>query len=95
MSLKNTDFEIHGKVQGVSFRVNTAKKATELGLVGWVMNTKTKTVVGQAQGSMERVDALKHWLEHVGSPKSRIDHAQFSNEHDLTELEFDGFKVRK
>jgi hypothetical protein len=43
------DFEVAGEVQGVFFRACTEKKAKELGLVGWVMNTPLGTVKGTAQ----------------------------------------------
>lgn len=67
-------FEVHGKVQGVYFRKFTVRKATELGLKGWVMNAPEKTkVVGEAQGPQSAIDVFKHWLRHEGSPKSRVD----------------------
>jgi len=43
------DFEVEGRVQGVFFRACTEKKAKELGLVGWVMNTPQGTVKGVCQ----------------------------------------------
>jgi len=44
------EFEIFGKVQGVSFRAYTAEQAQSLGLVGYVQNTLRGTVIGKAQG---------------------------------------------
>lgn len=43
----SVDFEVFGKVQKVFFRKHTKNKADELGLVGWVKNTKQDTVIGQ------------------------------------------------
>ena len=48
--MQRLEFEVHGKVQGVFFRKHTKKTADALGLSGWVMNTKHKTVVGVADG---------------------------------------------
>ncbi|KAI7795377.1 putative acylphosphatase-2-like [Triplophysa rosa] len=36
----------------------------------------------------------KYWLSKVGSPSSRIDRAQFSNERDISKLEIHGFGTR-
>lgn len=36
----------------------------------------------------------KVWLSKVGSPSSRIDHAEFSNERDIPKLEIHGFGTR-
>lgn len=52
-------FEVFGKVQGVSFRAFTLKKANALGLVGWCMNTSTGTVIGEIQGSAVRAYSLR------------------------------------
>jgi acylphosphatase len=51
MPVTQCRFEVFGKVQGVSFRAYTQKKAIALQLVGWCMNTSTGTVVGELQGS--------------------------------------------
>ena len=93
--LLSFDYEIFGKVQGVFFRKNTAEEAKKLKLVGWVMNTDKGTVVGQAQGNEDKVKKLKEWLRKIGSPKSRIDKAEFKNEREITKLEFTTFDVRK
>jgi len=64
-------FEVHGKVQGktesrllwdlqgVFFRKSTKQEADRLGIVGWVMNTPYKTVVGEAQGLEAPMDQLQ------------------------------------
>ncbi|CAH1638184.1 unnamed protein product [Spodoptera littoralis] len=62
-SFVTSDFEVFGKVQGVYFRKHTQKKATELGLKGWVMNTAQGTVVGQIQGPAVAVEDMKTWLQ--------------------------------
>ena len=93
--LLSFDFEIFGKVQGVFFRKCTAEEGKQLKLVGWVMNTEQGTVVGQAQGPEDKFKKLKEWLRKTGSPKSRIDKAEFKNEKEVTKLEFIAFDVRK
>jgi len=70
-------FEVFGKVQGVFFRKHTHAKAEALGLSGWVKNTERGTVQGEAQGPSPAVDEFRKWLSETGSPRSRIDRAEF------------------
>merc|ERR1711941_237458 len=74
MSLK-IKYEVFGKIQGVFFRKYTKKKADELGIKGWCMNTKSGTVKGEAMGTKEKIDSFKTYLRSQGSPKSSIDKA--------------------
>ena len=53
---------VRGGVQGVGFRYETVKRAHELGVLGWVRNEGEGTVVVQAEGPDEAVDALVVWL---------------------------------
>ncbi|XP_062375977.1 acylphosphatase-2-like isoform X1 [Sardina pilchardus] len=92
--LCSVDFEIHGHVQGVCFRMYTEKEGLSLGCVGWVKNTNKGTVVGQVQGPRDKVTEMKTWLSTKGSPSSRITHADFTNERDIPQLELSGFKTR-
>ena len=71
-------FNIKGKVQGVFFRKHTQAEAARLGLAGWCENTKQGTVRGEAHGDAAALDKFAHWLRHKGSPKSRIDSADFA-----------------
>ncbi|XP_067845104.1 acylphosphatase-2-like isoform X4 [Heptranchias perlo] len=79
---------------GVCFRMYTEDQARKLGVVGWVRNTRGGTVDGQVQGKGELVDSMKNWLSKVGSPSSRIDRAHFSNEKEISKLEFSNFTTR-
>ncbi|XP_062821418.1 acylphosphatase-2 isoform X1 [Anolis carolinensis] len=88
------DYEVHGEVQGVFFRKYTEEQGRKLGLVGWVKNTAHGTVIGQLQGPKEKVEIMKNWLRTVGSPMSRIDRAVFSNEKEITCLEFQSFTTK-
>ncbi|CAJ1066893.1 acylphosphatase-2-like isoform X1 [Xyrichtys novacula] len=93
-NLLSVDFEIFGHVQGVCFRMYTEKEGLQLGLVGWVKNTYSGTVVGQVQGPADKVEEMKFWLSKQGSPSSRITRAVFSNERSIDKVEVSGFKTR-
>uniref|UniRef100_UPI003AAE3327 acylphosphatase-2-like n=1 Tax=Centroberyx gerrardi TaxID=166262 RepID=UPI003AAE3327 len=94
VKLLSVDFEIFGYVQGVCFRMYTEKEGLRLGLVGWVKNTYSGTVVGQVQGAADMVQEMKVWLSKEGSPTSRITRASFTNERSIDKLELSGFKTR-
>ena len=48
------------QVQGVFFRASTADEAKRLGgIVGWVRNTPTGSVEGEAQGSNQQLEAFR------------------------------------
>ncbi|XP_019900020.1 acylphosphatase-2 isoform X2 [Esox lucius] len=72
----------------------TEDEGKKLGVSGWVKNTRQGTVVGQVQGPYIKVNEMKVWLSKVGSPSSRIDRAEFSNEKDIPKLEIHGFVTR-
>ncbi|KAM7027853.1 acylphosphatase-2 isoform 2-T2 [Passerculus sandwichensis] len=93
-ALKSVDYEVFGRVQGVCFRMYTEQEAKKLGVVGWVKNTSQGTVTGQVQGPEERVNEMKSWLSKVGSPSSRIDKTNFSNEKEISKLDFSDFNTR-
>lgn len=50
-----------GRVQGVGYRVSTARAAADRGVVGWVANRSDGAVVLEAQGPAAAVDALVAW----------------------------------
>ncbi|XP_078000647.1 acylphosphatase-1-like isoform X2 [Glandiceps talaboti] len=94
-ALMSVDFEVYGKVQGVFFRKYTRKNALKHGLVGWVQNTQTGTVLGQMQGQADKIRTMKQWLRKEGSPRSRISRAEFRSERVITELEHKEFIILK
>lgn len=53
---------MRGVVQGVGYRASTLRKATQLGLTGWVRNEPDGSVLLEAQGARERIDELEQWL---------------------------------
>lgn len=63
---------VRGKVQGVAYRAFVQDSATELGLVGFVKNTRDGTVEVVAQGI---IDILKDFVEylHEGSSLSQVE----------------------
>ena len=94
IKLISVDFEVTGKVQGVSFRAYTQEMAKKNRLVGWVKNTLSGSVVGTVQGPTEKVNTLKKWLRNTGSPDSEISGCKFSNEREIPALEFCYFFIR-
>jgi acylphosphatase len=49
---------VHGRVQGVGFRIFVVRTARRLGLVGWVANEASGRVRSVAEGSREALEAL-------------------------------------
>ncbi|HSR29491.1 MAG TPA: acylphosphatase [Anaerolineae bacterium] len=82
---------VHGRVQGVSFRYYTQRRARELDLVGYVRNRWDGTVEVVAEGQRARLEELLAFLR-VG-PR-----AAFVTQVDARWLaptaEFDAFEVR-
>ena len=62
---------IEGRVQGVWFRDSTRRKATELGVCGWVKNRFDGGVEVLAEGDIEAVDKLIEWC-HKGPPQAMV-----------------------
>ncbi len=62
---------VHGRVQGVFYRQSTCKKATQLGLTGWVRNLKDGTVEVWAVGETQQLQLLEVWLQ-VGPPAAKV-----------------------
>ncbi len=66
---------VHGRVQGVGFRVHVARAARNLGLSGWVANRADGTVYVVAEGDGPSLDALEEVLRPGprGASVSRVD----------------------
>jgi len=62
---------VHGRVQGVSFRYYTQRRAVGLGLKGYVRNLPDGTVEVVAQGPEDAVRQLHFWL-HRGPRLARV-----------------------
>jgi acylphosphatase len=62
---------VHGRVQGVSFRYYTRRRATELGVTGIVRNARNGTVEVVAEGQRAVLDELLAFLR-VGPPAAVV-----------------------
>lgn len=49
---------VHGRVQGVGFRIFVARRADRLGLTGWVANEASGRVRTVAEGPRESLETL-------------------------------------
>ena len=61
---------ISGKVQGVYYRQNTAQKAQELGIVGWVRNLSDGRVESVMEGLDINIDKMLSWCK--SGPKDAV-----------------------
>lgn len=62
---------VRGDVQGVGFRWFVVRRASELGLVGWVANASDGSVRLEAEGDQEAVERLMT-LVRTGPPGARV-----------------------
>ena len=80
---------VSGRVQGVLFRDNTRKKATELGLTGYAKNLDDGTVEVVAQGDEEKINELVDFIK-KGPGIAKIENIQIKHK----ELEnFKNFEI--
>lgn len=66
---------VKGRVQGVWYRLFTQRKATGLGLTGWVRNRADGSVEVAAEGPRGKVEALIATLE-SGPPLSQVEEVE-------------------
>ena len=86
-------FEIHGTVQGVWFRKSTMEKADEYACFGWVQNTVTNTVVGEARCGKKVGPKFQQWLTH-GPSSATVTRAHFKVYEDTKiKLHFSDFAI--
>ncbi len=85
------DAVVHGRVQAVGFRVFTARKASDLGLSGWVANLPDGSVRCVAQGPRPSVEALVVALRE-GPTGARVEHVSEAWSAPIHEQ--DGFRIR-
>ena len=63
LTLARLQAVVHGRVQGVSFRYYTQRRAAELGLTGYVRNEWDGTVMVVAEGPRQAVQQLLACLQ--------------------------------
>ena len=88
-------FEVFGKVQRVFMRKYTVKAAKKRNVLGWVQNTSRGTVIGDACGREADILSFQKWLRTKGSPKSKIDRVEFTEQKVIESPPFIDFSVRK
>ncbi|KDR14612.1 acylphosphatase-2 [Zootermopsis nevadensis] len=93
-AIVSAEFEVFGQVQGVYFTKYCRDLSLQLGIGGWVKNTKTGTIVGKMQGERPKIEQMVDWLSKTGSPGSKIDRCDFGNWEYLARQEFRGFSIR-
>jgi acylphosphatase len=64
---------IHGRVQGVCFRIETQKAARRIGVTGWVRNLPDGNVEAVMEGPAKDVAALLNWCDQGGPRMARVD----------------------
>ena len=63
---------VYGYVHGVFFRAFVSRRASELGLTGYVRNLPDGTVEVNAEGDRNRLEKLIGYLK-VGPPGARVE----------------------
>jgi acylphosphatase len=82
---------VHGRVQGVGFRVFVRRGARRLGLRGWVANEPAGRLRCVAEGPRAALEALLRELNE-GPPSAFVDRVEAS--WGLATGEFEAFEVR-
>ena len=70
--MKAVQLRIHGRVQGVCFRMETQQCAIGLGLTGWVKNCPDGSVEALAEGPRAALKQLVSWCQD-GPPMARVE----------------------
>jgi acylphosphatase len=85
-------FEILGHVQGVGFRAHVQRTALQHGLIGWVRNDESGSVVGWAQGPRIQLNRFVQALK-PGPAGARIDRIDTMD--DILRPVPEGFEIKK
>lgn len=91
---------IHGRVQGVNFRMSAAAQARRLSLKGWVRNLPDRTVETEAIGSAAALQEYLTWL-HKGPPGALVTAVDAQWQHETSAIpsaepgaRYDSFEIR-
>jgi len=82
---------VTGRVQGVFFRSNTAEKARELGIFGWVKNLEDGGVEAIFEGEKENVEKIIEWVR-KGPILANVNKVEI--EWEDYESEFENFEIK-
>ncbi|MGC9779910.1 MAG: acylphosphatase [Candidatus Heimdallarchaeota archaeon] len=74
--IKRANIIVKGLVQGVSFRAYTRRRASSLGLVGYVRNLSNGDVEIIVEGTQIQIYQFIKWLRNEGSPASDVSDVQ-------------------
>jgi len=69
---KSVHAVIHGRVQGVFFRMETKRAAEAYDVSGWVRNKRDGTVEAVFEGDAHQVEMMLEWCK-TGSSLSKVD----------------------
>lgn len=83
---------IHGRVQGVYYRVNAQSEALRLKLRGWVRNRHGGAVEAVVAGPAEAVDSFTDWARR-GPAHARVDHIDIEELPDTAQPEAAPFAI--
>lgn len=86
--------QVTGKVQGVSFRISTARKARSLGMTGWVRNKPDGSVEIFAQANSESMIEFVDWCHH-GPPLAVVEKIIRKNLNSPLEEQLTSFEIRR
>jgi acylphosphatase len=82
---------IKGKVQGVYYRASAKDRAYELGIKGWIRNTKQGDVEAMASGQLEAITNFINWCK-KGPKLASVTTVEISEKADQL---FDDFSIIK
>lgn len=82
---------VHGRVQGVFFRAETRRIASEHEVQGWVANRPDGTVEAWLEGRADGVAAVEGWIRDGGPPAARVERV---TAHDADPAGHGRFEVR-
>jgi len=87
MTAKRVHVFVSGRVQGVFFRAEAARRARELGLGGFVRNTRNGRVEAVFEGEPEDVDAMVAWCR-SGPSLAQVAEVEVAEEEPTGETDF-------